>query len=118
VKPVLDLVYPLKVFAVMTAATFACRVFPFLVPRKLQDSAQLRVIGDSLPAAAMLLLVVYCLKGTPFTVPPYGSPELLGVAVVVGLQLWRRNSLLSIGVGTALYMALVRSDALTRLFGR
>lgn len=117
-KPVPDLIYPLKVFAVMTAATFACRVFPFLVPRKVQDSKQLRVIGDSLPAAAMLLLVVYCLKGTPFTVAPYGTPELLGVAVVAGLQLWRRNSLLSIGAGTVLYMAFVRTDVLAQIFTR
>ena len=117
-KPVRDLVYPLQVFAVMTAATFACRVFPFLVPRKLQDSMHLRAIGDSLPAGAMLLLVVYCLKGTAFTVPPYGAPELLGVAFVVALQLWRRNSLLSIGAGTALYISLVRSDVLTQFFAR
>lgn len=100
--------YLLAVFAVMTAATYACRLFPFLVPRRVQDSKHIRFIGDTLPASGMLLLVIYCLKGTDFTVAPYGGIEVLCVAVVAGLHLWRRNGLLSIGAGTALYIALIR----------
>lgn len=112
----LDRAYPLKAFAVMTAATFACRLFPFLVPRRLHDSRHLLFVGDSLPASAMLLLVVYCLKDTRFAAPPYGAPELLCVALVVALHLWRRNSLLSIGAGTGLYVFFLRSGLFERLF--
>lgn len=39
---------------------------------------------------------------------PHTIPELIGVAVTAALHLWRRNSLLSIAVGTAVYMALVQ----------
>jgi branched-subunit amino acid transport protein AzlD len=113
-----ELSYPLAAIAVMAAATVACRAFPFLVPRRLQESRRLHDIGDNLPAAVMLLLVVYCLKGTAFSAPPYGAPELLCVALVVALHLWRRNSLLSVGAGTGLYVALVRTGVLDRLLAR
>jgi hypothetical protein len=38
-----------------------------------------------------------------------GLPELLAGAAVVGLHLWKKNTLLSIAVGTALYMVLVQA---------
>jgi len=108
--------YPLEAFAAMGVATFCCRLFPFLVPRKFQGDRHLRFIGNSLPAAVMLVLVVYCLKDVTLNAPPYGTPELLSVAAVVAIHLWRRNALLSIGLGTGLYLSLIRSGVLTRLF--
>ena len=41
--------------------------------------------------------------------PAHALPELLAGAAVVGLQLWRKNTLLSIAAGTALYMVLVQT---------
>ena len=41
--------------------------------------------------------------------PTHGLPELLAGAAVVGLHLWKKNTLLSIAVGTALYMVLVQA---------
>ena len=38
-----------------------------------------------------------------------GLPELIALAVVTGLHLWKGNVLLSIGVGTAVYMVLVQA---------
>lgn len=54
------------------------------------------------------MLVVYCLKGVSLTQKHFGIPELVSCLVVVGLHLWRENTLLSIGAGT-LFMALLRS---------
>lgn len=105
--------YALKALLAMSAATFLTRVFPFLLPRRYKDSEHLRYIGAMLPPAVMLLLVLYCLKGTQFTTPPYGFAELLSVAVVVALHLWKRHALVSIGLGTACYVLLVQ----TRLLG-
>ena len=34
--------------------------------------------------------------------------ELIAAAAVVGLHLWKKNTLLSIAAGTALYMVLVQ----------
>ncbi|WP_288655089.1 AzlC family ABC transporter permease [uncultured Gemmiger sp.] len=56
-----------------------------------------------------LFLVVYCLRGVDLLGPTHGLPELLAGAAVVGLHLWKKNTLLSIAVGTALYMVLVQA---------
>ena len=54
------------------------------------------------------MLVVYCLKDVQPTSFPFGLPELIAGASVAALQVWRRNSLLSILGGTAIYMLLIR----------
>ena len=61
-----------------------------------------------LPPAIIGMLVIYCLKDTVVTAAPYGAPELIAALCVVGLQVWRRNSLVSILSGTVVYMLLVQ----------
>ena len=61
-----------------------------------------------LPCAIMAMLVVYCLRGADPLGPTHALPELLAGAAVVGLQWWRRNTLLSIAAGTVFYMVLVQ----------
>ena len=65
-------------------------------------------LGGKLPPAIMAALVVYCLKSVPFGAFADGAKQLLAGAVVVGVHLYRRNTLLSIAVGTAVYMLLIR----------
>ena len=68
----------------------------------------MKYLGKVLPFAIIAMLMVYCLKGTSLLEWPYGLPELIAVAAVVMLHLWKKNTLLSIGVGTVLYMLLVQ----------
>ncbi len=96
----------------MAAATQVTRFLPFLLPAKWLDNAFVRTLKSGLPAVILLLLVVYSLKDTPVTTAPWGLPEALSLAAVLGLHLWRRNALLSIGAGTALYMVLVQTGVL------
>jgi len=65
-------------------------------------------LGRVLPYAVMAMLVVCCLKGLDFSAPGSFVPELLCTALVAGLHPWKRNTLLSIGVGTVAYMLLVQ----------
>ena len=65
-------------------------------------------LGGALPPAIMAALVVYCLKGVPFGSFADGAYQLIAGAVVVLVHLWKRNTLLSIAVGTAAYMLLIR----------
>ena len=65
-------------------------------------------LGGMLPPAIMAALVVYCLKGVPYGAFADGARQLAAAAVVVALHLARRNTLLSIAGGTAVYMILIR----------
>ena len=56
----------------------------------------------------MGLLVVYCLKGVHVTTGSHGIPELFAIIIIAGLQVWRKNVMLSISVGTIAYMLLVQ----------
>lgn len=70
--------------------------------------AVISYLGRVLPYAVMAMLVVYCLKGLDFSTPGKYLPELLCTILVAGLHAWKRNTLLSIGVGTVAYMLLVQ----------
>jgi len=93
--------------AVMAIVTILLRFLPFLVFRK-QVPPYISYLGKVLPAAIIGMLVIYCFKDTTLTAHPFGIPELLAAACVVGLQVWKRNSLISILTGTVVYMLLVQ----------
>ena len=65
-------------------------------------------MGKALPCAIMGMLVVYCMKDVTFLFGSHGIPELISCALVAALHIWKRNSLLSIGVCTVFYMVLVQ----------
>ena len=95
--------------AVMAAVTILLRFLPFLIFRADRPIPPYVVyLGHVLPPAIIGMLVVYCLKDTVITAAPYGLPELIAALSVVGLQIWRRNSLVSILSGTVIYMLLVQ----------
>ena len=97
------------IIAVAALVTMATRFLPFLIFRGDKKTPDIIVyLGKVLPYAIMGMLVVYCMKDVAFLSAPYGIPELLGCAVVAGLHLWKRNTLLSIGAGTVFYMLLVQ----------
>lgn len=94
---------------VATLVTMATRFLPFLVFGNSRKTPKIiTYLGKVLPYAIMGMLVVYCLKDVSFLSYPYGIPELLGCVLVALLHLWKRNSLLSIGVGTVFYMVMVQ----------
>ena len=91
----------------VAAGTALTRFLPFGVFRG-EPPKIVRQLGRLLPPAMMGFLVVYCLKGVDVAAAPHGLPELVAIAAVAALHLWKRNSLLSIGGGTAIYMLLIR----------
>ena len=98
---------PAILIAVMAAVTILLRFLPFLIFRK-QTPPYITYLGKVLPSAIIGMLVIYCLKDVNLATHPHGLPELIAAACVVGLQVWKRNSLLSILSGTAVYMILVQ----------
>ena len=65
-------------------------------------------MGRLLPAAIMGMLVVFCLKGTYVSSLEGWVPPLVGCLIVFLTYLWKRNTLLSILLGTLSYMFLVQ----------
>ncbi len=94
--------------AVMSLGTILLRFLPFLVFRK-ETPPYISYLGRVLPSAIIGMLVIYCLKDVSFASFPHGLPELIAGGCVVGLQIWKRNALLSILAGTAVYMILVQA---------
>ena len=96
--------------AVMAIVTFLTRVLPFLLFDRGESPPKLVLyLGRVLPPAIIAMLIVYCLRGVSFSTPGGWVPQLLCVAVVVALHLWKHNNLLSILGGTVLYMVLVQA---------
>ena len=94
---------------VVMLVTMLTRFLPFLLFGEKRKTPELvTYLGKVLPFAIMGMLVVYCLKDAQFLHAPYGIPELIGIVITAGLHIWKRNSLLSIGVGTVSYMLLVQ----------
>lgn len=95
--------------AVCAVVTAALRFLPFVIFGENRKTPEvITYLGKVLPFAIMGMLVVYCLKDISFTGAPFGIPEILGCAAVAGLHVWKRNTLLSIGAGTVVYMLLVQ----------
>lgn len=95
---------------VISLVTVVLRFLPFVVFRDADKTPKaLAYLGSVLPGAIMGMLVIYCFKSTTILTWPFALPELIATVVVVGLYLWKRNTLLSIGVGTVLYMVLIQA---------
>lgn len=89
--------------------TLMTRFLPFLLfPADKPTPRYIQYLGKVLPSAVFGLLVVYSLKDVSLLTGSHGIPELISVAVVIALHLWKRQMLLSIAGGTVCYMLLVQ----------
>lgn len=98
------------VIVVLVAAvcTFATRLFPFaLFGGKKEVPKFVRYLGDILPTAIIGVLIVYCLKDFTGGDINVILLQIIAVALTAGVHLWRKNTLLSIAVGTIGYMLLI-----------
>lgn len=103
----------LIMIAVSALCTFFLRALPFLAfggSQKMPD--WLDRLGKTLPSAIMAVLIVYCLKDAGSDVVHIGLPKAAAAAIVALTYKWKHNTLVSIAVGTAGYMILLRLAAL------
>ena len=111
--------------AVMAIAIFFCRIFPFLFFRKKTGAAPgggatdhsaaanrglvfLNFVEKTVPPAAMTVLAFNSLAAPAKVNPRELIPSITAAIITAVLHLWRKNPLISIFGGTALYMALLR----------
>jgi len=101
-------IYVLLAIVAMGAVTFAIRALPFLGARWLKDSPMVRRIGVFLPPAIMALLTVHSVRDLGLAASGQlwlaVVPAAVAVLVALGLQVYKRQPLLSITAATVLYM--------------
>ena len=98
-----------SIFAVLIPVgivTVVLRWLPFAFVKALKGSQFISMLGFTMPAGVMTVLVVYTLFGQARDTGSIVA-ALVAAAVTAALHLWRRNSGLSIFGGTAFYMVLV-----------
>lgn len=94
---------------IAAVVTMATRAIPFLLfPAGKKAPAFVTWLSGQLPRAVMAMLMIYCLKDMSFSSTVGWIPALAGVVVTALLHLWKRQMMLSIAGGTALYMVLIR----------
>ncbi len=105
----MEYMHEFAIILTVAVCTFATRVFPFLLfGRNGEPSPTVKYLGLVLPSSVMAILIVYCLKNVQLSALSSVVPSFLAIAIVVGLHLWKRNNLLSIGVGTLSYMVMIQ----------
>jgi len=105
----MDILRSIFVVATMSLVTIALRAIPFVVFSGKRETPKLiSYLGKVLPPAVMSMLVIFCLKDTAFASLWGFIPQLVASAVVVLSYLWKKNSLISIILGTAVFMVMIR----------
>ncbi|GAB6108213.1 branched-chain amino acid transporter permease [Fusibacter bizertensis] len=95
--------------AVMALVTYLIRLAPFVLFRKDKTTPRwVAYIGSVLPPAVMGMLIVYSLKSIHIGVVNEVMPVIFAVGITAVLHLWKRNNLISILSGTAIYMILIQ----------
>lgn len=98
------------IILVVSVTIFSTRLIPFLFfPKGKPIPPMVQYLGKVLPPAVIGMLMIYCLKAVRLTRYPHGLPELISIAAVILLHVWKSSNLLSIGVGTVLYMILIQA---------
>ena len=101
--------YIILAIAVSTAVTFALRALPFAAfcgDRAMP--AWLERLGRTLPSAIMAVLVVYCLKDVTTTFADTGLWQVIAALATGICYKCSHNTFVSIVLGTACYMLLLR----------
>jgi len=105
------------VIAVCAVCTMLTRAIPFLVFRDAGKVPKIVLyLGKVLPPAVIATLVIFALRNVDVISSPHGIPEFIGVAVAAILHFSFRNTFLSIGVSTVLYMLLLHYEQILAFF--
>jgi branched-subunit amino acid transport protein AzlD len=89
----------------LAAGTLLTRFLPFVFfPDHRPIPGWIRFLADRLPYASIGMLVVYALKDTPVLTPPYGMHEAISLGIIAIIHTWKRNTLLSVGIGAITYL--------------
>lgn len=81
------------------------RFIPFVLIKDKELPQSLNFLLDGLPYATISLLLVYAFKDVDKS---NALPTILASTVCAGLYLWKKNTILSIVLSTAIYMVMIQ----------
>ena len=100
--------YILLGIATMAIVTIVLRFIPFVFLNDSKEYKTLNYLSKVLPCAIMGMLVIYCLKDINFSSTRNYVPTLIASAIVSISYILKRKSLISILLGTIVYMILLQ----------
>lgn len=98
--------------AIAAVTNFLTRWLPFAIFTNNKSGRQnvapfVKGLGDFLPPAIMMMLVVYCYRNLDWGNLNSSIPEILAGIITVVIHVWRRSMFLSLIVGTLSYILLL-----------
>ncbi|MBV7434358.1 AzlD domain-containing protein [Cardiobacteriaceae bacterium TAE3-ERU3] len=98
-------IYLLGGIFISAALTFALRAFPFALMRVAQRHDRLfRFLGRVMPPGMMVILAIYAAVSLRWSGAGQAGVSIVALLVVMVLEHIKRQPLLSIGVGLAVYI--------------
>ena len=85
-----------------------CRILPYIIFANGKLPKLVKFYEKYLPFSLMAILFCLCLRTVKYSIYPYGFPEILTLLIVGALQFWKKNVILSLFLGTAIYLVLIR----------
>lgn len=105
----IDVTHSILLITITAVITFGLRAVPFLLFGGSKAMPPIiKTIANKLPPAIMAVLVIYCLKSDITAIGSGTAVSAIAVITVVGVHLWKRNTLLSVFAGTGIYMLCLR----------
>ena len=101
----------LYIFLAMISAAIGmiiCRMLPYIIFANGKLPKLVKFYEKYLPYSLMAILFYFCLSAVKFSIYPYGFPEILTLLIVGVLQFWKKNMMLSLFLGTVIYLILIR----------
>ena len=93
---------------IMALVTALLRFLPFIIFRGDKKTPDfISYLGKVLPYSIMGMLVVFCLKSVDFKGGVHGLPEIVSILLIVLVHWWKKNTILSILIGTLSYVLIV-----------
>lgn len=97
----------LLTIVIMSLISFTVRALPFYFLELFKDNKIIQYLAYTLPAAIMLILVVFSIQYVNYLQYPYGMPEIISSLLVAIIHVWKRNIIFSITMGVVCYEALL-----------
>lgn len=94
--------------ATMAIVTIVLRFIPFIFLSDSKEYKTINYLSQVLPCAIMGMLVIYCLKDINFNSTRNYLPAIIASIIVSISYILKRKTLLSILLGTIVYMFLLQ----------